>query len=71
MAADDFLNSSHADGLKSGAGAGLIGATVGALLALFIWNRLVVHHVVTDPGGPGPNAGLPADRDGSAQGAAP
>jgi hypothetical protein len=24
---------------------------------LFIWNRLVVHHVVSDPGGSGPNAG--------------
>ena len=29
-------------------GAGFIGATVGALLVLFIWNRLVVHHVVPD-----------------------
>ena len=38
-------------------GAGLIGATVGALLVLFIWNRLVVHHVVSDPGGSGPTAG--------------
>ena len=38
-------------------GAGLIGATVGALIVLFIWNRLVVHHVVSDPGGSGPNAG--------------
>ena len=47
------------------------GNAVGALLALFIWNRLVVHHVVTHQAGPGPNAGLPADRDGSAQGAAP
>jgi uncharacterized membrane protein YeaQ/YmgE (transglycosylase-associated protein family) len=40
-------------------GAGLIGATVGALLVLFIWNRLVVHHVVSDPGAPGPSAGPP------------
>ena len=31
-------------------GAGFIGATVGALIILFIWNRLVVHHVVSDPG---------------------
>jgi len=31
-------------------GAGFIGATVGALLLLFIWNRLVVHHVISDPG---------------------
>jgi uncharacterized membrane protein YeaQ/YmgE (transglycosylase-associated protein family) len=38
-------------------GAGLIGATVGALIVLFIWNRLVVHHVVSDPGGSGPNPG--------------
>ncbi len=29
-------------------GAGLIGATVGALIVLFIWNRLVVHHVLSD-----------------------
>ena len=47
-------------------GAGLIGATVGALLALFIWNRLVVHHVVSDPGGSGPTPGRPTDRDGGA-----
>lgn len=33
-------------------GAGLIGATVGAVLVLFIWNRLVVHRVLTDPGNP-------------------
>lgn len=38
-------------------GAGPIGATVGALIVLFIWNRLVVHHVVSDPGGSGPNPG--------------
>jgi len=31
-------------------GAGLIGATVGALVVLFIWNRLVVRGVVRDPG---------------------
>jgi uncharacterized membrane protein YeaQ/YmgE (transglycosylase-associated protein family) len=43
-------------------GAGLIGATVGALLVLFIWNRLVVHHVVSDPGGPGSSAGPPPGR---------
>jgi uncharacterized membrane protein YeaQ/YmgE (transglycosylase-associated protein family) len=35
-------------------GAGLIGATVGALLVLFIWNRLVAHRVIRD-------AGVPAD----------
>ena len=27
-------------------GAGLIGATVGALIVLFIWNRLVAHRVI-------------------------
>jgi uncharacterized membrane protein YeaQ/YmgE (transglycosylase-associated protein family) len=31
-------------------GAGFIGATVGALIVLFIWNRLVVHHLLSDPG---------------------
>lgn len=31
-------------------GAGFIGATVGALIVLFIWNRLVVHRVISDPG---------------------
>src|ERR1700759_3980391 len=31
-------------------GAGLIGAVVGALIVLFIWNRLVVRHVISDPG---------------------
>ena len=33
-------------------GAGLIAATVGALVVLFIWNRLVVHRIVRDPGNP-------------------
>jgi len=33
-------------------GAGLIGATAGAFIILFIWNRLLVHHVISDPGGP-------------------
>ena len=33
-------------------GAGLIGATVGAIIVLFIWNRLVVAHVLRDPGVP-------------------
>jgi uncharacterized membrane protein YeaQ/YmgE (transglycosylase-associated protein family) len=42
-------------------GAGLIGATVGALLVLFIWNRLVAHRVITDPGNPG-GAGAPPSR---------
>jgi uncharacterized membrane protein YeaQ/YmgE (transglycosylase-associated protein family) len=31
-------------------GAGFIGATVGAILVLFIWNRLVASHVISDPG---------------------
>jgi uncharacterized membrane protein YeaQ/YmgE (transglycosylase-associated protein family) len=42
-------------------GAGLIGATVGALVVLFIWHRLVVGGVVRDPGvtsEPGPRRWL-------------
>ena len=31
-------------------GAGVIGATVGALLVLFIWNRLVASGRIGDPG---------------------
>jgi uncharacterized membrane protein YeaQ/YmgE (transglycosylase-associated protein family) len=31
-------------------GAGLIGATVGALIVLFVWNRLVAHRVIRDSG---------------------
>src|SRR5262249_35787426 len=42
-------------------GAGLIGATVGALIVLFIWHRLVVHHVIGDPGAP-PGSGPPTSR---------
>jgi uncharacterized membrane protein YeaQ/YmgE (transglycosylase-associated protein family) len=38
-------------------GAGLIGATVGALIVLFVWHRLVVNRAIPDPGdrrdGPG------------------
>ena len=34
-------------------GAGFIAATIGALIALFIWNRLVVNRVIRDPGNPG------------------
>ncbi|MEA2907911.1 MAG: hypothetical protein QOG83_1248 [Alphaproteobacteria bacterium] len=30
-------------------GAGLIGATVGAVLVLFIWNRLVANRTISDP----------------------
>jgi uncharacterized membrane protein YeaQ/YmgE (transglycosylase-associated protein family) len=31
-------------------GAGFIAATIGALIVLFVWNRLVVHRVISDPG---------------------
>jgi uncharacterized membrane protein YeaQ/YmgE (transglycosylase-associated protein family) len=34
-------------------GAGLIGATIGAVIVLFIWNRLVTHDLIRDPGNPG------------------
>ncbi|MET0971227.1 MAG: GlsB/YeaQ/YmgE family stress response membrane protein [Tardiphaga sp.] len=32
-------------------GAGFITATIGALIVLFIWNRLVARRVIADPGG--------------------
>ena len=32
-------------------GAGFITATIGALLVLFIWNRLVARGTISDPGG--------------------
>jgi uncharacterized membrane protein YeaQ/YmgE (transglycosylase-associated protein family) len=35
-------------------GAGLIAATVGAVIILFIWNRLVAHRLIRDPGNPSP-----------------
>jgi uncharacterized membrane protein YeaQ/YmgE (transglycosylase-associated protein family) len=35
---------------RAGQGAGLIGATLGALIVLFIWNRLVVNRTIPDPG---------------------
>ena len=35
-------------------GAGLIGAIVGAVIVLFIWNRLVVARVISDPGARSP-----------------
>ena len=41
-------------------GAGLIGATLGAIIVLFIWHRLVVQRSVTDPGVT--NANLPPPR---------
>jgi uncharacterized membrane protein YeaQ/YmgE (transglycosylase-associated protein family) len=31
-------------------GAGFIAATIGALVVLFIWNRLVARRVISDPG---------------------
>ena len=31
-------------------GAGYIMATIGALVVLFIWNRLVAHGAISDPG---------------------
>ena len=31
-------------------GAGLIAATIGAVLVLFIWNRLVANRTINDPG---------------------
>ena len=31
-------------------GAGLIGATIGAVVVLFIWHRLVAKRVISDPG---------------------
>jgi uncharacterized membrane protein YeaQ/YmgE (transglycosylase-associated protein family) len=34
-------------------GAGFIAATLGAVLVLFIWNRLVASRVIGDPGNPG------------------
>jgi len=43
-------------------GAGLIAATVGAVLVLFIWNRLVASRMISDPGvgpAPGPGPGGP------------
>jgi uncharacterized membrane protein YeaQ/YmgE (transglycosylase-associated protein family) len=32
-------------------GAGFITATIGAIVVLFIWNRLVASGVISDPGG--------------------
>ncbi len=33
-------------------GARFLGAVVGALIILFVWNRLVAHRVISDPGVP-------------------
>lgn len=35
---------------SSNQGAGFVTATVGALVVLFIWNRLVVRGAISDPG---------------------
>ena len=40
-------------------GAGLIAATLGALIVLFIWNRLVVHRLVRDPSLPAESSAPP------------
>jgi uncharacterized membrane protein YeaQ/YmgE (transglycosylase-associated protein family) len=37
---------------RPGQGARFIGAIVGALLILFIWNRLVARRIISDPGVP-------------------
>ena len=37
---------------RSDQGAGFIAATLGALIVLFIWNRLVAHGSIRDPGVP-------------------
>jgi uncharacterized membrane protein YeaQ/YmgE (transglycosylase-associated protein family) len=42
--------------------AGLIGATVGALLVLFVWNRLVAHRVIREPGASVDPPGTPTRR---------
>ena len=36
---------------SSDQGAGFISATIGALVVLFIWNRLVAKGMISDPGG--------------------
>ena len=35
---------------RPGESAGLIGATVGAVIVLFVWHRLVVSRTIGDPG---------------------
>jgi uncharacterized membrane protein YeaQ/YmgE (transglycosylase-associated protein family) len=35
---------------RAGQGAGIIGATIGALIILYIWNRLVARHIIQDHG---------------------
>jgi uncharacterized membrane protein YeaQ/YmgE (transglycosylase-associated protein family) len=36
----------------AGQGAGFIAATIGAIVVLFIWNRLVAMRAIADPGTP-------------------
>jgi uncharacterized membrane protein YeaQ/YmgE (transglycosylase-associated protein family) len=43
-------------------GAGFIAATLGAVLVLFVWNRLVVHHIVPDPAVPADPSAPPPRR---------
>jgi uncharacterized membrane protein YeaQ/YmgE (transglycosylase-associated protein family) len=31
-------------------GAGFVAATIGAVLVLFVWNRLIVNRTINDPG---------------------
>jgi uncharacterized membrane protein YeaQ/YmgE (transglycosylase-associated protein family) len=45
-----------------GRAVGFIGATVGAVPVLFIWNRLVAHRVIADPGNPGGPSQPPSRR---------
>ena len=45
-------------------GAGLIAATLGAVVVLFVWHRLVVNRTIRDPGNPGAIA-EPASAAGS------
>lgn len=35
---------------RPGQGAGLLGATIGALFILFVWHRLVVYRIIPDHG---------------------
>jgi uncharacterized membrane protein YeaQ/YmgE (transglycosylase-associated protein family) len=43
-------------------GAGLIGATIGAVLVLFVWHRLVASGRIADPAAPPPAVGEPPRR---------
>ena len=50
-------------------GAGFITATIGALVVLFIWNRLVASRVISDPGTS--RATLPSFRGSDARALSP